>query len=152
MTSLDHLASCFCETVPAKKVRLLAAVEADDQKLLSKLSTFEPKPVLRAGYPSRPKLVDARQLPRRQLASTEGRGAFFHALCHIEFTAINLALDAVLRFCGMPKAYYRDWLQIAKEEASHFEILQTHLAGIGYRYGDFDAHDGMWQLARKNRT
>ena len=101
------------------------------------------------GYPSSPNLVDSRRLPKRSLSNAHGHGAFFHAICHIEFTAINLALDAALHFPGMPDAYYADWLRIAKEEAIHFELLQKHLANIGYQYGDFDAHDGMWQLAER---
>lgn len=72
-----------------------------------------------------------------------------HALTHIEFNAINLALDAVWRFAGMPQAYYADWLQVAGEEALHFSLLAAHLQTLGYQYGDFSAHNSMWEMADK---
>ena len=69
-----------------------------------------------------------------------------HSIAHIEFNAINLALDAVWRFVGMPEAYYRDWLRVAAEEAKHFALLQAHLQSLGHTYGDFTAHDGLWTM------
>lgn len=72
-----------------------------------------------------------------------------HAICHIEFTAINLALDAVVRFAGMPVDFYTDWAAIAGEEAVHFSLLAAHLDSLGYRYGDFVAHDGLWDMAER---
>ena len=75
------------------------------------------------------------------MATVEGRAVLLHALAHIEFNAINLALDALWRFDGMPDAYYADWLQVAGEEALHFSLLCAHLAKLGFAYGDFKAHD-----------
>jgi uncharacterized ferritin-like protein (DUF455 family) len=72
-----------------------------------------------------------------------------HALAHIEFNAINLALDAVWRFAGMPKAYYEDWLRVAAEEAYHFELLNQHLQTQGFKYGDFPAHNSLWEMVSK---
>ena len=153
-SSLQYLVRCFCAQSPVEKLRLMAQVDADDSQLLTELRKFGGDPDTvpsqhTIGFPSRPKLVDPSALPKRSLSTDEGRGAFFHAICHIEFTAINLALDAALRFPNMPENYYRDWLRIAQEEAVHFELLQTHLSRFGYRYGDFEAHDGMWQLAER---
>jgi uncharacterized ferritin-like protein (DUF455 family) len=93
--------------------------------------------------------VHPRDLPRRQLGTREGHAAFVHAICHIEFTAINLALDAVVRFGGMPGLFYADWVEIALEEARHFSMLAGHLATLGHAYGDFDAHDGLWDMAER---
>lgn len=101
------------------------------------------------GRPARPLLVDPRHLPRRGLGSHEGRAALVHAVAHIEFNAINLAWDAVLRFRGMPDQYYRDWVRIADDEARHFGMLVDRLATLGFAYGDFDAHDGLWDMARR---
>ena len=98
------------------------------------------------GRPALPRLVPADQLPRRSPFTLAGRAALLHAICHIEFNAINLALDAVWRFAGLPERYYRDWLQVAAEEAQHFSLLHAHLQTLGHRYGDFDAHDGLWQM------
>jgi uncharacterized ferritin-like protein (DUF455 family) len=88
-------------------------------------------------------------LPRRSVHTPEGHAALLHAVAHIEFNAINLALDAVWRFSGLPEAFYRQWLQVAAEEALHFTLLTDHLATLGRAYGDFDAHDGLWTMARK---
>ena len=103
------------------------------------------------GRPSRPALVAPQALPRRSPFTTEGRAALLHAVAHIEFNAINLALDAVWRFPGLPDAYYRDWLQVAAEESLHFTLLSQHLAtlGHGHVYGDFEAHDGLWDMVQR---
>jgi uncharacterized ferritin-like protein (DUF455 family) len=88
-------------------------------------------------------------LPRRRNNQETGHATLIHAICHIEFNAINLALDALARFADMPEAYYSDWLQVAFEESTHFEMLNEHLGSMGFQYGDFSAHDGMWEMARK---
>ena len=98
------------------------------------------------GRPALPRLVPADQVPRRSPFTLAGRAALLHAICHIEFNAINLALDAIWRYAGMPDAYYRDWLQVAGEEALHFSLLREHLQSLGHDYGDFDAHDGLWRM------
>lgn len=103
------------------------------------------------GRPARPALVPAKQVPSRSPFTLEGRAALLHAICHIEFNAINLALDACWRFAGMPVAFYLDWLRVASEEALHFGLLRTHLQSLGYDYGDFDAHDGLWSMCEKTR-
>ena len=74
-----------------------------------------------------------------------------HAIAHIEFNAINLALDAIWRFDGMPPAYYHDWLRVAAEEATHFEMLRSHLRTQGHDYGDFPAHQGLWTMCEKTQ-
>jgi uncharacterized ferritin-like protein (DUF455 family) len=51
----------------------------------------------------------------------------------------------------MPEDFYRDWLQVAGEEALHFTLLREHLRSLGHDYGDFDAHDGLWQMAERTR-
>jgi len=108
-----------------------------------------PAPVALPGRPARPLLVAATSLPRRSPFTTQGRAGLLHSVAHIEFNAINLALDAVWRFPGMPEAYYRDWLGVASEEALHFTLLSEHLASLGHAYGDFDAHDGLWAMTER---
>ncbi len=103
------------------------------------------------GRPPRPLLVDPASLKPRKPSTLEGRGALLHALAHIEFNAIDLALDAAFRFGGLPDEYYRDWLRVADEEALHFALLREHLGSLGYDYGDFPAHDGLWQMAERTR-
>jgi len=103
--------------------------------------------IAQPGRPEKPVLVAPRKLSKRSVHTPQGKAALIHALCHIEFNAINLALDAVYRFAGMPSEYYADWLQVAKEEASHFELLVEHLGSLSYKYGDFPAHNGLWEMA-----
>lgn len=103
------------------------------------------------GHPDKPELVAPREVPRRAMNTPEGRAAMVHALVHIEFNAINLALDAVWRFVGMPPEYYADWLRVADEEALHFTLLADHLGQLGYHYGDFPAHNGLWDWAAKTQ-
>lgn len=104
------------------------------------------------GRPDRPDLIPPKDVPHRSPYTPEGLAALLHAICHIEFNAINLALDAVWRFSGMPDAFYRDWLRVADEEATHFTLLHTHLQSLGYRYGDFPAHDGLWEMCIKTQN
>ncbi|KAF0814120.1 hypothetical protein IGB42_01017 [Andreprevotia sp. IGB-42] len=106
-------------------------------------------PVAAPGRPARPILVAPAELVQRKVSTREGRAALLHAIAHIEFNAINLALDAVHRFRDMPDAYVNDWLQVAREEALHFTLLREHLRTLGYDYGDFPAHDGLWDMAVK---
>ncbi|OUM01032.1 ferritin-like domain-containing protein [Variovorax sp. JS1663] len=103
------------------------------------------------GRPERPLRVAATAVEKRSPFTAEGRAALVHSICHIEFNAINLALDAAWRFDGMPEAYYRDWLRVADEEAQHFTLLHAHLQGMGWRYGDFTGHDGLWSMCEKTR-
>jgi uncharacterized ferritin-like protein (DUF455 family) len=132
-----------CEAV----ARLFAT--ADDAAPDARAALDEP-PAL-PGRPARPRLVPPQQVPRRSPHTAVGRAALLHAVAHIEFNAINLALDAVWRFAGLPDAYYRDWLRVADEEATHFSLLAAHLASLDARYGDFDAHDGLWAMCEKTK-
>lgn len=103
------------------------------------------------GRPARPELVPPRDLAKRRLTTVDGRAALLHALAHIEFNAINLAWDAVCRFADMPATYYRDWATVAGEEAYHFGLLRERLRALGYDYGDFPAHNGLWAMALQSR-
>ena len=106
------------------------------------------------GIPGRsefPRLVPATALRPQSLRTAEGRAALIHSIVHIERNAIDLALDIIYRFAGMPDAFYREWLTIAKEEALHFTLLRNHLTGYGFEYGHFDAHNALWDMAEKTR-
>ncbi|MGV6808494.1 MAG: ferritin-like domain-containing protein [bacterium] len=101
------------------------------------------------GRPEKPELVAPAQVKRRSLHHEAGRAALIHAVAHIEFNAINLALDAVYRFREMPDDYYGDWLKVAAEEAEHHALLAQRLQTLGYAYGDLPAHNGLWEMAVK---
>lgn len=110
-----------------------------------------PEPPNLPGRPARPLLVLPAQLKTRAVGTLEGRAGLIHALAHIEANAINLALDMLWRFAGMPTRFYLDWWQVAQEEALHFELLQAHLNSLGFAYGDFPAHDGLWDMAERTK-
>jgi uncharacterized ferritin-like protein (DUF455 family) len=107
------------------------------------------EPIGDAGRPELPVLVDPSKLKRRRLGSETGRAALVHAVTHIEFNAINLALDAAYRFRDMPGQFYIDWISVAADEARHFQLLATRLQGMGFSYGDFPAHNGLWEMAQR---
>jgi len=150
-TSLFDIANACLQAGDADdKLRLTQ--QARQQWLAGELSldaTGEVEPIGEPGRPQRPQLVSGRQVPARSLHTVEGRAAFIHALAHIEFNAINLGWDAVYRFRDMPRQYYDDWIRVAAEEAAHFQLLREQLRAAGYDYGDFDAHNGLWEMAQK---
>lgn len=142
---------CLDCVEPAEKIastrRVFDAIRAG--RLALEEDAAPPATIGTPGRPDRPRLVRPRDVPQRGLGSDEGRAALVHAVAHIEFNAINLAWDAVYRFRGMPTAYYRDWAGVAHDESRHFTMLATRLAQLGHAYGDFDAHDGLWEMAVK---
>ena len=153
-TSDDNLfhvaAACLAECDPGRKAALTAhAARRFRAGELSRLPAGTPEPIGEPGRPARPVLVAPRDLPQRGLGTPEGRVALLHAVAHIEFNAINLAWDAVYRFRDMPERYYADWVGVADDEARHYGMLAARLAGFGHAYGDFAAHDGLWEMARK---
>jgi uncharacterized ferritin-like protein (DUF455 family) len=144
---------CLLETDPITKTERVAAMaqayvagrwEVDNRAVPHVSGTIP-------GRPAQPVLVPPRLVGHRSMVTVEGRAMLVHALAHIEFNATNLALDALWRFPGMPTGYYTDWLRVAKEEANHFSMLAAHLQVLGYRYGDFPAHDSLWEMVEKTR-
>ena len=101
------------------------------------------------GRPIKPELIPPLNVPKRSMATPEGRVSLLHSLAHIEFNAMNLALDAIWRFSNMPTQYYVDWLQVSKEEAYHFSLLEAHLQSLGFAYGDFPAHNSLWEMVER---
>jgi uncharacterized ferritin-like protein (DUF455 family) len=132
----------------AVRTRALAAAAAAGDVGVDASATLVPAGPL-PGRPPRPRLVAPQHLPRRGAHTAQGRAALLHAVAHIEFNAINLALDACWRFAGLPPAYHLDWVRVAGEEALHFELLAAHLRTLGHAYGDFDAHDGLWAMVER---
>ena len=123
--------------------RLWRAGYLDDQSL------DMPYQIPVPGRPDKPELVNPNKVPKRGFNSKQGLIKLAHAIAHIEFNAINLALDAVYRFRGMPGDFYSDWLQVAAEESKHFLMLATYLQDNQAQYGDYAAHNGLWEMALK---
>ncbi|KAF1029458.1 MAG: hypothetical protein GAK40_00495 [Burkholderia plantarii] len=143
--------AALCESDPSVKAGQVRALYAQWQagRISRDPARVIDLPPGLPGRPERPQLVEPRLLARRSLRSEAGRATLLHALAHIEFNAINLALDAVWRFAAMPDAFYGDWLRVAAEEAYHFTLLATRLDAFGHAYGDFPAHNGLWDMCER---
>lgn len=140
--------TALAEADVAAKLAAVERLHADWQAGLVRPGPFEEaEPLTEAGRPPRPELLPPKAMPRRELNGPDGHRALIHALCHIEFTAINLALDAAYRFRAMPADFYTDWLRVAAEEVLHFRLLADHLRGLGGDYGGLPAHGGLWETA-----
>ena len=150
LSFFENTAHCLAIPAPEEKCAavtdLWLAVQVNDFE-------FDPNtpvtPIGVAGRPSKPELVEPSKLRRRRLGSDAGRAALVHAVTHIEFNAINLALDAAYRFRDMPPLFYHDWISVAADEARHFQLLSTRLQSMGFSYGDFPAHNGLWEMAQR---
>jgi uncharacterized ferritin-like protein (DUF455 family) len=144
------LAAALATTDIEQKLVLTEALAADWQA--GHFDGRDEAPIsLSCGVPLRPEQVPPQRVPQRSPKSPEGRVRLLHAIVHIEFTAINLALDHAARFRGLPEAYYGDWIGVAAEEVYHFKLLRQRLQALGHDYGDFPAHGGLWHMAEKTR-
>lgn len=141
--------AAFCEPDPALKTASVLALQHPSDLVLDCAVQFTAP--TEPGRPTQPERVHPQEVPRRSPFTAEGHCALVHSIAHIEFNAINLALDAIWRFSGMPAQYYQDWLRVAREEAQHFNLLRAHLLTEGHDYGDFVAHDGLWTMCDNTR-
>lgn len=144
---LATLGPLLIADAPAKAGATLAL----DATLPVDTTTAIAEPAGIPGRPARPYLVEHIKLKPPSMRTPAGIAALVHAIAHIELNAIDLALDICWRFPGMPEAFYRDWLRIAQEEARHFTLLREHLLTLGFDYGDFDAHNALWDMAERTR-
>jgi len=104
--------------------------------------------------PNKPELISPQDMPKRTKGEVAGRLTFLHAIAHIELNAIDLGWDIVCRFTNedMPKAFYDDWVQVALDEAEHFDLLVKRMNDLGGKYGDYAAHNGLWEAAVKTKN
>jgi uncharacterized ferritin-like protein (DUF455 family) len=140
------------EPDPGKKVVLAQSIRARAATIFIATDSLLTCDGALPGQPEKPELRAHLDVPKRSPFTSEGLAALLHAVTHIEFNAINLALDAIWRFAGLPPAYYLDWLKVADEEALHFSLLRTHLQSLGYDYGDFPAHTGLWDMTARTQN
>ncbi|PJG83400.1 ferritin-like domain-containing protein [Caviibacterium pharyngocola] len=155
----DLVIEALKETDPAEKCRLVNSLYDDILPHIQFNETEDFPQVVPtqdiAGIPPKPHLVAPKDVPKRSFASEEGYAATLHAIAHIEFNAINLGLDAAWRFgraaqqeLGEGAVFVRDWLRVAREESTHFTLINQHLITLGYQYGDFEGHAGLWEMAQ----
>ncbi len=147
-TSLRILASADVQSKVSQLYQLFD--EYQQQRVsLDIACNFDSQAFILPGRPAKPELVPPLQVPKRKMDTLEGRSTLLHSLAHIEFNAMNLALDAIWRFPNMPKQYYGDWLKVAKEEAYHFSLVSEYLKTLGFAYGDFPAHNSLWEMVER---
>ncbi len=116
---------------------------------LGTASSVAPEDIAIPGLPEHLQLVAPRCLKRRGIQNQVGRNVLMHAIAHIEFNAINLALDAAYRFRDQPKQYTLDWIGVAADEARHFGLVRGYLVQHDCDYGEYPAHNGLWEMALK---
>lgn len=135
---------------PAEKCRLaLELWQCWQQNSLTIDSDIAPQAIAQPGRPKQPELVHPSRLKKRSFHTAIGRVSLMHAVAHIEFNAIDLACDAVYRYRGLPRDYYADWVRVAADEARHFQMVEAYLLQHGSFYGEFPAHNGLWDMAEK---
>ena len=118
------------------------------QNEVSTPNDFVPMRFALPSYANRCTIVSPKDLPhRKEFDTKEGLATLVHSIAHIEFSAIDLALDAVYRYPTMHKQFKLDWLEVASDEISHFKMLDGLLGGLGFSYGDFPVHSGLFDVA-----
>ncbi len=155
MTDIILQACNILETsCPLEKAERALKMRAVWQSSPKNFSPSEASAPDKPGRPNRPELVPPSEVPRRRLGSPEGRGALLHAIAHIELNAIDLAADMIARFAQHPHIFpnhysdfVSDWTKVCAEEAKHFKLLHARLQTLGLAYGDFPAHNGLWDAA-----
>jgi len=152
LTAVKNVLDCSDPIRKAEQVRDLFALWKNDPVLPTEYPCSNDIP----GRPDKPELVPPNEVPRRRLGSEQGKAALMHAVAHIEFNAINLALDMICRFSEdklleepiILTDFLSDWLSVAADEARHFQMIYHFLQERGFTYGSFPAHDGLWDAAR----
>jgi uncharacterized ferritin-like protein (DUF455 family) len=147
-TALAILASIDVQYKVSQLFNLFNEYQAD-HVAINPSCNFDSRDLSLPGRPTKPDLVAPKFVPKRKMDTVGGRAILWHSLAHIEFNAMNLALDAIWRFPNMPMAYYEDWLKVAKEESYHFSLINAHLQSFGYAYGDFPAHNSLWEMVER---
>jgi uncharacterized ferritin-like protein (DUF455 family) len=136
------------------RAKAMAAREVARDWRLGRLAfAFDAAMPERPSRPAAPELLPPNRMPKRGRGQSErGRIALYHALAHIEFVAIDLALDAAGRFgTELGPEFVGDFLSVAADEAMHFALLERRLRALGSRYGALPAHDGLWDAAHETR-
>lgn len=149
-TALEILLITDAQIKVSRVNQLFEAYQLNEVEVDPKLS-LDDRGLELPGRPQKPELIPPLQVPKRRMDTLEGRASLLHSLAHIEFNAINLALDAIWRFAQMPKQYYADWLRVAKEEAYHFTLVNKHITSLGFPYGHFQAHNSLWEMVERTK-
>ncbi len=136
------------DDISLKHRHTLECLEYCNKDIVDSKESYTPKLFKEPSYANRCKIVNPRDLPsRKDFDSAEGLATLIHAIVHIEYSAIDLALDAVYRYPQMPIEYKIDWLEVALDEIRHYNMLLELLEKLGYKYGDFSVHCGLFDAS-----
>ncbi|AXH12249.1 ferritin-like domain-containing protein [Halarcobacter bivalviorum] len=146
-----RLESIVLEAEPKKKIRNFKAFYND--YLNNNLQfdyNYTPYEIKNPSYIDFLKIVLPKSVKKTKYFDTnEGKIILLHTIAHIEYSAIDLALDAALRFKDLPKEYYDDWLEVANDEVRHFEMLEKLLTELGSYYGELEVHTNLFEAMKK---
>lgn len=153
MEFYKNLESILKAKMPLEKIELFQqfySLYKEDEVVFE--SQYEAKKFHIPSYAGYCTVVSPQKVPKRSNLSTkEGQINLLHAVAHIEYSAIDLALDAAYRFVGLPKQFYDDWLEVAEDEIRHFEMLDTLLEELGAHYGDVAVHNSLFEASQKTQ-
>lgn len=151
MNFYQILEQAICSDDIVVKERLTAqCLEYCNQNEVRVEDGFTPILFQTPSYARRCTIVPPTDLPnRKDFESDEGLATLVHSIAHIEFSAIDLALDAVYRYPQMSQEYKKDWLEVASDEIRHFKMLNGLLYELGFHYGSFPVHSGLFDAAKK---
>jgi len=121
----------------------------DNNICFDELST--PKVFDKPSFHERCNIVHPTKVPnRKNLHTKEGLGTLLHAIAHIEYSAIDLALDACYRFRGLPRKFYEDWMEVADDEVRHFNMICKVMEQYDIKYADIPVHQGLFDASMKS--
>jgi uncharacterized ferritin-like protein (DUF455 family) len=93
-------------------------------------------------------VMDQKSTARRpKLGGERGQIQMLHSVAHIEYSAIDLALDAVYRFRDNGDDFDSDWIKVAYDEVRHFLMIEALLKEFGSYYGEFPVHDALFEAS-----
>ena len=151
MQFYHQLETILLSSTPKEKIALFSEFYASYKKgevIVEK--EVSPKEFQIPSYADFCIVVAPKEVPKRSnLATIEGQARLLHAVAHIEYSAIDLALDICYRFSDMPREFYDDWLEVADDEVRHFLSIEKILQEIGYSYGDFPVHNALFEASQK---
>ena len=152
MEFFQTLETILTTTTPHEKIEKFRNFYADYQTgKIKPYGDFTPRIFALPSFHEVCEIVPATTLPKRGSLSTQkGKAYLVHSVLHIEYSAIDLALDHAYRFPNMPKEYYDDWLEVAEDEVRHFLMLEKILHELGYHYGSFPVHSFLFDVSQKS--
>lgn len=146
-----ELEDVLFESNPSKKISKFKAFYSDfKSRNLAFQKDFKPKLLLSPSYNSFCDVKSMRDM-KIKYPKEQKMAAFVHSIAHIEYSAIDIALDAAYRFVNLPDEYYEDWLEVADDEVRHFEMICKYLDTLCYKYSDFTVHDGLFVALQKTQ-